>query len=470
MKTITTIIFAASLIACSGAKAQQVSDVRVERTRSTLIVDFELDLESLPRSINKETWLRPVILSATSDDSLALRPVLVAGHNRYYRHLRNDSRPEYMLVKAGSASSLSYNAILDYAPWMENATLVMRQETDGCCGNRVGATSSSELAVLDFAPRVFTPVYVYVQPETEPVKVRSISGSAFIDYKVNSTVIDPDYRNNPRELAEIRKTIDAVRNDKDVAITSLSVKGFASPEGSYASNERLAQGRTESLVKYVRDLYRFPSGLITTSWEAEDWEGLIAWLRRSDIADKDAIIAIAEDTSLKPDAREWRLKSRYPQQYAMLLAEVYPALRHSDYNVGYTVRNYATVEEIAAIMATTPQKLSLSELFTLAQSLDKNSPEFREVMEVAVRMYPDSPVANLNAASTALAHDEFDMARKYLAKAGDRPEAVYARGIIAARENADYKGAHTLFEQAAAAGIAEAQAAIDQLKKLEFIK
>ncbi|MDE5687670.1 MAG: hypothetical protein K2I18_03470 [Paramuribaculum sp.] len=470
MKPIKSIILAASLLAYTNAGAENVSNIRLERSQTNLIVDLNLDIASIPRSINRETWLRPVILSATSSDSLELRPVLVAGHNRYYRHLRNDSRPDYMLVKAGSTKNVDYNEVVKYIPWMEKATLVMREETDGCCGDRIGESTSRELAVLDFTPRVFVPVYLYVRPEAEAVKVRSVSGSAFIDFKVSSTAIDPAYRSNPRELAEIRKTIDAVKNDADVTITSLSVKGYASPEGPWNLNERLAQGRTESLVTYVRDLYSFPADLMHTSWQAEDWDGLIAWLQKSDIADKDAILEIAQDNSLKPDDREWRLKSRYPQQYAMLLADVYPSLRHSDYNVTYNVRNYATVDEIAAIMATAPQKLSLGELFTLAQSLDKNSPEFREVMEVAVRMFPDSPVANLNAASTAIAHDEFDMARKYLAKAGNGPETLYAQGIIAAREAADYESARTLFARAAAAGIAEAQAAIEQLKELELIK
>ena len=57
-----------------------------------------------------------------------------------------------------------------------------------------------------------------------------------------------------------------------MTITSLSIKGYASPEGPYANNERLAKGRTEALVDYVRNLYSFPAGLATTSWEAEDWQ------------------------------------------------------------------------------------------------------------------------------------------------------------------------------------------------------
>ena len=194
--------------------------------------------------------------------------------------------------------------------------------------------------------------------------------------------------------------------------------------------------------------------------------GLVDYVKKSTLADRDDILALITDNSLAPDAREWRLKSRFPEQYAFLLKEVYPALRHSDYAVNYNIRNYTTVEEIAAVMASAPQKLSLEELFRLAQSLDKDSPEFQEVMEVAVRMYPDSPVANLNAGLTAIGHDELDMARAYLAKAANRPRPTMRAESLKQRP-ATTPAPWSCFQ--GAKGVAEAQAAIDRLRELKLI-
>lgn len=464
------ILFSIALAACalSAVAADPVSDISVERSESTLIVNMNVDPTAVESRSNREEWLRPLITNGV--DSLWLRPVVLAGRTRYYQHLRRDgSTPaDYHMMRSGKGEVFAYSEMVPYADWMEMSTLVMKRDVDGCCGDALEPTRSDDLAVLDFRPRVFEPVLVYVKPEAEAVKTREIHGSAYIDFRVNRTDIDPDYRRNPEELAAIRATIDAVRGDKDVTITSLSVKGFASPEGSYKNNERLAKGRTEALVGYVRNLYSFPAGLMSTSWEAEDWAGLIKYVRTSDIDDRDAILEVITDDSLAPDAREWRLKSRYPKQYAFLLKEVYPGLRHSDYAVNYTVRNYVTVDEIAAVMATAPQNLSLEELYRLAQSLDKDSPEFQEVMEVAVRMYPDSPIANLNAAMTAIGHAEYDMARAYLDKAGDTPEATYARGLLVAKADKDYAEAVRLFE--ASRGVAEAQQAIDTLREYGLIK
>lgn len=102
------------------------------------------------------------------------------------------------------------------------------------------------------------PDLAYITPAAETVKSRDLQGRAYIDFPVNVTEIRADYRGNAVELAKIRATIDSVRQDKDITLTSLSIKGFASPEGSYAANERLARGRTLSLKSHVEKLYAFP--------------------------------------------------------------------------------------------------------------------------------------------------------------------------------------------------------------------
>lgn len=65
-----------------------------------------------------------------------------------------------------------------------------------------------------------------------------------------------------------------MRLDKDVQFKAMTIKGYASPEGSYTNNVRLAKGRTATLKDYVLGQYSFPSSIIATSYEPEDWEGL----------------------------------------------------------------------------------------------------------------------------------------------------------------------------------------------------
>lgn len=470
-----TIAFVAGVLAAGASKPVirtvpegAVSDVKVERAESTLMVSMTVHPSVFSKKSNRETWLTPAIVAGS--DTLRLDPVVVAGHTRYYQHERIERLPQgAVLLHAGASDLYSYTANVPYEQWMQLSQLVLTSRIGGCCGNSLRKLDNELLATMDYRDRTLYPALIYVSPTKEIVKVRNVSGQAYVDFPVNKTVIVPDYRRNPTELAAIRRTIDEIRNDADITIRSLTFTGYASPEGSYANNERLARGRTESLIEYVRKLYAFPRNVMHASWVAEDWAGLIKRLQKLDIENHDALLAIATDDSLTPDQRDARLKNRFPQQYAYLLAEVYPTLRHSDYVVEYQVRNYVDVKEIAAVMATEPQKLSIDELFLLAKSFDKDSPEFREVMEVAVRMYPDDPETNLNAATTAASFGDYDRALEYLKKAGDNPIATYTAGVIAAKQER-YTDAAELLQRAADAGVAEAADLLATMREFGYVQ
>ena len=160
------------------------------------------------------------------------------------------------------------------------------------------------------------------------------------------------------------------------------------------------------------------------------------------------------------------LKSTYPDEYKFLVENCYPALRHSDYKIAYEIRQYDDIEEIKRIFADSPQKLSLNEFYRLAQIYEPGSDELNDVFETAVRMYPNDEVANLNAAISEMQHNDMTRAQRHLDKAGHSPEAIYARGLLAAHLK-QYDKALELLRQAQELGIAEAQNAIEQINLLK---
>ena len=118
----------------------------------------------------------------------------------------------------------------------------------------------------------------------------------------------------------------------------------------------------------------------------------------------------------------------------MLLRDIYTALRHSDYAVRYTIRSF-TVEEARELIYSDPRQLSLNEMFRVAQTMEPGSDAYCEVFEIAVRMYPEDPVSNLNAALTAIDAGRLESARRYLAKTSDSAERTLAEAAIAMLEN-----------------------------------
>ncbi|MEB0272998.1 hypothetical protein QN388_25645, partial [Pseudomonas sp. 5B4] len=61
-------------------------------------------------------------------------------------------------------------------------------------------------------------------------------------------------------------------------VTCITLHGYASPESPYDNNVRLARGRTASLMQHLQRAYRLPATLFRTSFTAEDWQNLRAFI------------------------------------------------------------------------------------------------------------------------------------------------------------------------------------------------
>lgn len=315
-----------------------------------------------------------------------------------------------------------------------------------------------EVPVVIEKPAPYTPSYelAYIEPQAEKEKSRHLSGQAYLSFIVNKTDIRRDYRNNAAELSKVEETIIVVRKDPNTTITHIDIHGYASPEGSFANNKRLAEGRAQAFKDYVQQLIDLPANIFSVASTPEDWEGFISWLSGKE--DYLPILDIAKSDA-EPDAKERLLKQRYPAQWKQLLADVFPTLRHSDYRVSYTIRPF-TVEEARDIIRTKPQQLSLNEMFLVANTYAPGSKDYDDVFETAVRLYPDDETANLNAAVIALRKDNLEVASRYLTKAGQSAEAQNARGVLAAKQG-DYAAAETAF------GLSTIKEADHNLKELQ---
>lgn len=447
-----------------------VENFTMNRNGKFLTVEMDVDMSELQVPANRAVVLTPRLVNGS--DSLDLPAIGVYGRRRYYYYIRNgigtiSGEKEQAYCKSQKPDHVAYGNSVDYQDWMNGATLKFHRSDYGCCEEMVaqydGLLGLHEEAVPEVIPEKFIPELIFVQPEAELVKVRSLSGSAFIDFPVDQTVIYPDYRRNTVELGKIQATIDTVRNDRDVTITTVWLKGFASPESPYKHNTDLAIGRTAALKKHINQLYHFPEGVIRTEYEPEDWEGLRRYVDRSNLEHREQILAMI-DTDMDPDAKEAKIKRTYPADYRFLLQNCYPALRHTDYRIDYSIRAFSDVEEIERIMAERPQNLSLNEFYLVARKYEPGSAEFTNVFETAVRLYPADPIANLNAANAAISRGNLETAKRYLAKAGDSAEAFYTRGVLAYYRE-DYDSARSYMNRAKEMGLQQAAAALEDLDK-----
>ena len=461
----------ALLTAMPASGASRKGEIRITnpsfvRSGGVMNVEMGFEFSSLVVKSTGATVLTPMIVNDI--DTLKLPSVSIYGRTSWYMSNRNDRMPlggnEGAIIRhERNMEPVAYSQRVRYADWMNGADLIIVRTDYGCAGCNNGSVVS-ELA--HYKNIVYEPTFIYQAAVAEAVKSRELSGRAYIDFPVNRTEIYPDYRRNRTELAKIIGTIDSVKNDKDITVTLIEIKGFASPEGSYANNTRLAQGRTESLKSYVQKLYHFPWDFIRTDYEPEDWAGLREYVAGPNtLMHRDEILSIIDDPFLDMDIKDKRIQARYGEDYIFLLKNVYPALRHSDYRIEYTIRGFNDPAEIRAMMRTSPQKLSLNEIYLAAQGLEPGSDEYNEIFETAVRMFPSEPVANLNAANAAMQRGDLVGAGRYLERAGDSAEATYARGVHAALTK-DFKRAIELVERAMSQGLRADQGILNHLHEV----
>lgn len=477
MKSATITAILALLTSGMASAASPTYSSSLSLTEGMLNVDIAFNIADIPLKSCESAIVTPYLVNG--DKRLNLESFGIYGRRAYIQHERGNeyaglAEAPSKAFKAGKdAPVYNYRELIDYSDWLDGASIGVDVERYGCSGSYKGPLDALGDNTVWIAPTLNTnnigDMLIFVQPEADPVKVRVLKGRANVEFQVNKTILLEDFRNNYVELSAIRGSIDSVRNDKDVTINTMQIKGFASPEGSYDNNVRLAKGRTEAVVAYVERLYALPKGFIKTSSDPEDWGGLREWVVGSNITHKDEILAIIDDTSIAPDPRDQKIKRLYPEEYAMLLNTVYPSLRHTDYRIQYTVRSYSDPKEILSVMKTRPGNLSLNEFFVAAQSLEPGSEEFNEVFDIAVKMYPENEIANLNAANSALLRRDLVSAAAYLEKAGDTKEADLARGMLAMLQK-DYVKADRMLAKAEAAGITTVGPMREQIAKyLEFL-
>lgn len=433
MKAATLAILAATAVsALAGAANPQADGVRVDidPERNILTLHFSFHPDAYKLKSNNELKLTPLIVGG--DSTFTFAPIVICGRNRrimYERGMRvADS--DAMAVSATSHSEEHYSASTPLRPWFGNSTISITATEKGCCDRSEGTTDET-IAIISTEPEIVIGDDFYVLPEVAAdEKYNEICGSAFIDFPVNRTEIHDDYRRNSIELARIIATIDTVKSNPDASITDITIKGYASPEGSYANNERLAIGRTKALTEYVRARHGSEGTRFHTAYEPEDWEGLRLAVEASDLPDKEDILAAIDTPSADLDRKEQYLRHSFPRSYAIMLDSIYPSLRHSDYTVRYKIRQYSDPEEIKRVFATTPANLSLHELMILAGMYEPGSEAYGNVVMTAVRMHPDNETLNMNAAAYALNNGDHASARYFLSRCADNGRTALMRARL----------------------------------------
>ena len=114
-----------------------------------------------------------------------------------------------------------------------------------------------------------------------------------------------------------------------------------------------------------------------------------------------------------------------------------------------------------------PQNLSLNEMFMVANTYPKGSQEFIDIFESAVRIYPESEIANMNAATAALSRNDLVFAERYLERVKSDaclPEYNNAMGVLLLMKG-EYESSEKYLKAAEQSGLDAAKGNLEELAK-----
>lgn len=209
-----------------------VADAAFERNGSNIEVDFDIDLSRLDLKSTGAVLLTPRMVNG--NDSVDLPSVGIYGRRRYYHYVRNGEsmltgKDETVLRTADCPDTFAYSAAVPYGEWMSGARLKLACYEYGCCNSILDEWMLGLGGYVEYVPKM-----LYVTPVAQGVKTDSITGTAYVIFEVDKTVLKPEIMDNRTEIGKINASIDTVRSDKDITILNVDLKGFASPESPYS--------------------------------------------------------------------------------------------------------------------------------------------------------------------------------------------------------------------------------------------
>lgn len=175
-------------------------------------------------------------------------------------------------------------------------------------------------------------------------KFVTVEDRNYIQFFVGDTRVVDTLGDNRRQLDKITGLMRQIVEQQEFWVDTITLTAASSPEGAYAFNDRLSQGRAAALKRYlVRRYGRSIDTMLTVRWVAEDWQELTNRIRTDrEIGNRDAILELIA-WEKNPDRREQAIRQQFPKEYAYIRSVIYPQLRAVNFR--YSLRRKGMVKD-----------------------------------------------------------------------------------------------------------------------------
>lgn len=265
-----------------------------------------------------------------------------------------------------------------------------------------------------------------------------------------------ELKNN--SIKEFVSLLKRINEDKETLnLNNIEISAYASPDGGYSLNNKIANQRQLNAEKYVEKQLKEieMDSHIEAKYTAQDWEGFQELVKASNIQDKEVILRVLSMYK-DPEEREKQIKNM-SEGFQELADGILPELRRARLTINYEVIGRDD-EQIQNLLKTDAKQLSVEELL-YAAILTEDKKEQMDIYQTTTKIYPKDARAYNNIATLEFANGNYSAAKQYAQKAlnlnSNCKEANANLGLIALA-NGDLNTAEGLIAKAADAnGIAE---------------
>ena len=391
-------------VTCNPAVLEAVND----GIDATVTVNYPADYFN-PKAILEVT---PVLVYEGGEAKM--RPFIYQGEK---------VKDNYKVVSA-NGQTVSERVHFDYVPGMEKSHLELR-------GVARKGDKFVNLPVKKVADGVNTTYMLvkrdgFVTPKADAYQeVISSTAEGQIKYLVNSA----DVRNSElkgKSVKDFLAAIDQINADERTTIKGTEILAYASPEGPENKNNELADKRSASANKALKEMAKKHD---ITAAEVkslgEDWEGFQQLVKESNIQDKELILRVLSMYS-DPAVRENEIRNM-SQVFTALKGEVLPELRRARLIANVEYQNY-TSEELLKLLNDNADVLDEEALLRTA-TLVKSDDQKEAIYNRAISKF-NSERAQFNLASLYLSEGKLPQAEAALAKVNaNDPDVLNAKGV-----------------------------------------
>lgn len=253
------------------------------------------------------------------------------------------------------------------------------------------------------------------------------------------------------EMEALKAKVNETKSDDRKELKGIEISSYASPDGGYELNYKLAEKREDNTMSYLNKQLKKDTIAteVTGKFTAQDWDGFKTLVEKSNIQDKELILRVLSMYN-DPAQREKEIKNM-SSTFKVLAEEILPQLRYSRITASIDLIGKSD-EEIMALVATDPKELSLEEIL-YAGTLTSDKDQQLYIYAKAAEYFPNDYRAFNNAGMVCFEMGNFSDANAWFEKAAkisaNSAQVQMNQGLIALKEGNQDKAAQCFGNAAA---------------------